>query len=348
MGTSRRSEKKGFAEALLAWYDREARVLPWRQGPGEPPADPYHVLVSEIMLQQTTVATVLGRYEPFLELFPTLYDLAAAPEADVLAAWAGLGYYRRARALHACARALAADHGGVFPRTATELKALPGIGDYTGAAIAAIAFGEAVTVVDGNVERVVARVFDIDQPLPGARKVLRARAEDISPDQRPGDYAQAMMDLGATVCRPRSPQCMLCCVRPFCDGVLSGDPERLPVKAAKKSKKVVTGKVLVLRNEQGEVYCQDRPAKGLLAGMLGLPGGGWDGAEVPAVSAELVEAGSISHTLTHRQLEIDVLTAVVSSTELKGRWLPVEHAREAMPTLFRKALERGLNSDPYE
>ena len=336
----------GFSDALLAWYDREARVLPWRQGPGEPLADPYHVLVSEIMLQQTTVATVLSRYGPFLEQFPNLQALAEAPEADVLAAWAGLGYYRRARALHACAKALMAEHDGVFPRDVKGLLSLPGIGDYTSAAIASIAFGQPAVVVDGNGERVVARVFESEAPLPGAKKELKARAGLLSPQERSGDYAQAMMDLGATICRPRAPQCMLCPVRSFCDARSSGDPERLPVKAAKKAKKEVRGQIFVLLNEADEVLCQQRADKGLLAGMLGLPGGGWDGAPLPPKPAGTVEAGGISHTLTHRQLEIDVLVARVLTSDIQGTWMPVDEARAAMPTLFRKALERGLSSAP--
>lgn len=335
-----------FAPALLAWYDVHARTLPWRVPPGEARrADPYHVLVSEVMLQQTTVAVVEKRLPAFLDQFPDVFALAEAPEADVMAAWAGLGYYRRARSLHACAKAVMAEHDGVFPQTEEELKTLPGVGDYTSAAIAAIAFGKPAVVVDGNIERVTARVFAIDDPLPGAKKAVKTAAGKITPEVRPGDYAQAMMDLGARICRPKGPDCLLCPVRSFCCAQALGIEETLPKKAPKKEKKVVAGRMFVLRNDAGHVLCVERPGEGLFGGMLGLPGGGWDGREAPDVTAKLTEAGAITHVLTHRRLEIDVLTGPAGDQHPGGRWLPTDEAREAMPTLFVKALERALSLD---
>ena len=205
-----------FAHDLLAWYDRCARALPWRSPPGTPAPDPYRVWLSEVMLQQTTVAAVRPYFDRFTARWPTVEALAAAEDAELMAAWAGLGYYSRARNLLACARAVVAEHCGRFPSTAAELRRLPGIGDYTAAAIAAIAFGEPAIVVDGNVERVIARLHALETPLPRSRPEIRARAAELTPDARPGDYAQAMMDLGATICTPRRPACALCPVRPAC------------------------------------------------------------------------------------------------------------------------------------
>ena len=332
-----------FADDLLGWYDREARRLPWRKLPGEGEANPYHVLVSEVMLQQTTVAVVEKRYAAFLDLFPDLRTLADAPEADVLAAWAGLGYYRRARALHACAKAVVADHDGVFPGDVPSLRALPGIGEYTAAAIAAIAFGEPAVVVDGNVERVIARVFAIEAPLPGARRAIRDAAGTVTPADRPGDFAQAMMDLGARICRPKAADCLLCPVRGHCAAHSAGSPERLPLKAPKKEKREVRGRMIVMLDGRGRVFCEDRPGTGLFAGMLGLPGGGWDGRPLPDVAVRAEHCGTVTHVLTHRRLEIDVYRTDHPLAEFNGRWVPLEEAEAAMPTLFRKALERGVS-----
>ncbi|GGY42116.1 A/G-specific adenine glycosylase [Parvularcula lutaonensis] len=335
---------EGFGAALLAWYDTHARVLPWRAQPGENRrADPYHVLLSEVMLQQTTVAVVEKRFPQFLDQFPDLKTLAEAPEADVMAAWAGLGYYRRARSLHACAKALMAQHGGVFPQDEKALKALPGIGDYTSAAISAIAFGEPAVVVDGNIERVVTRVARVTDEMPGAKKLIKGEAAKLMPDARFGDYAQAMMDLGARVCRPKAPDCLLCPVRSYCAVAGSAEAESLPRKAHKRKRKTVQGVMIVLRREDGAVLCEERPADGLFGGMLGLPGGGWDGRAVPEVAATLRDAGGVTHILTHRRLEIDVKTGPTDGSPGDGVWMQPDEARAAMPTLFVKALERALS-----
>ena len=333
----------GFAPALLDWYDQHARSLPWRMPPGsQRRPDPYHVLVSEVMLQQTTVATVLARYHPFLEQFPDVAALAAAPEEDVLAASAGLGYYRRARSLHACSKALMERHGGIFPEAEEELRELPGIGDYTAAALAAIAFHQPAVVVDGNIERVTARAFAIEEPLPRGKKIIKEAAAAITPHERAGDFAQAMMDLGAGICRPKDPQCLLCPVRTYCAAQTRGIAADLPKKQPKADKKSVQGTMLVLTNKHDQVLCVRRPSEGLFAGMLGLPGGGWDGAPVPTVSTILHEKGAVEHILTHRRLNISVRYGVLTRRLPGTAWWSPEEARAAMPTLFKKALDRGL------
>jgi A/G-specific adenine glycosylase len=301
------------------------------------------VLVSEVMLQQTTVAVVRERFASFLESFPDVETLASAEEAEVLGAWAGLGYYRRARSLHACARALMADHGGLFPQTEDALRTLPGIGDYTAAAIASIAFGVPATVVDGNIERIVARLFAIEEPLPKGKRAIRDAASLLSPKERPGDYAQAMMDLGATICRPKAPQCLLCPVSGSCEARHLGIAADLPKKAARRPRKVATGTLFVLTNGAGEVLCEERPAEGLFAGMLGLPGTGWDGTarEEPA---DMAPAGSFVHILTHRELKIDVLRGKASETLPGTVFIAQEEAARRMPSFFAKALRTGLSS----
>lgn len=339
------------AAALLAWYDRAARDLPWRIGPaarrkGARP-DPYAVWLSEIMLQQTTVATVRPRFEAFLARWPDVGALAAAPVEDVLAEWAGLGYYARARNLHKCARAVAEEHGGVFPRTEEGLRALPGVGAYTAAAVAAIAFDAPAVVVDGNVERVAARLFAIGEPLPKARTAIREAAACIAPKKRPGDFAQAMMDLGAGVCTPRAPKCALCPLSGFCAAFGRGEAERFPVKKPKAEKPVRRGAVFALFNAQGEVLFERRKAEGLLGGMLGLPGTAWTEhpdtdvfAAAPA-QAKWRGAGAIRHTFTHFHLDLDVYAG--ESGRIKcaiGEWLNPEAAR--LPTVMKKALERAL------
>ncbi|MEO1040736.1 MAG: A/G-specific adenine glycosylase [Pseudomonadota bacterium] len=332
-----------FAEAILAWYDREARRFPWRIPPGEARrASAYEVLVSEVMLQQTTTHVVEKRYPAFLEKFPTLEALAAADEGEVTDAWAGLGYYRRARALHACARCVVGEHGGVFPGGEAALKTLPGIGDYTGAAITAIARGEPAVVVDGNIERVMARVGAIGEPLPKGKKAIKRLAESLMSWDRPGDYAQALMDLGARICRPKSPDCLLCPVREHCAAQAQGIAENLPVKAPKKAKKTVSGRVFVAQNSAGKILCVRRPNEGLFGSMLGLPGDGWDGSVAMDVAIDTWQLkGMVSHTLTHRELSIDVYLSSAPPTD--GEWITVDEARSAMPTLFVKALERALS-----
>ncbi len=335
--------KGAFADDILGWYDREARRFPWRVPPGGARrASAYEVLVSEVMLQQTTTAVVEKRYPAFLEKFPTLERLASADEEDVTNAWAGLGYYRRARALHACARAVANEHGGVFPEGEAALKTLPGIGDYTGAAITAIAHGAPAIVVDGNIERVVSRIGAIDEPLPRGKKPIKALAGELMSTDRPGDYAQALMDLGARICRPKSPDCLLCPVRDHCQAQARGIAETLPVKPPKRAKKVVSGRMFVAQNSAGQVLCVRRPKKGLFGGMLGLPGDGWDGSDTLEVVVKDWELkGSISHILTHRELTIDVYSS--DAALFDGEWLGADTAIEAMPTLFVKALERALS-----
>ncbi|MCQ8185617.1 A/G-specific adenine glycosylase [Parvularcula maris] len=336
-------DEERFAETLLSWYDRSARRLPWRVPPGEGVRqDPYLVLISETMLQQTTVATVKGRFGAFIETFPSVEALASAKEEEVLAAWAGLGYYRRARSLHACAKAVAEVHGGVFPADEGSLRKLPGIGAYTAAAITSIAFGQRAVVVDTNVERIVARVRRITEPLPKARKLIAGEAEKLMPEDRYGDYAQALMDHGATICRPKAPDCLLCPVRPFCASAGTEDAVRLPIKPPKKTRKQVEGVMGVVTLPSGEIVAEDRPGKGLFAGMLGLPGGGWDGREVPSWLEGFEEAGAVRHVLTHRELNITVITGKVSELPAGYRAVSVEGARNSMPTLFVKALGSGI------
>jgi A/G-specific adenine glycosylase len=261
-------------KALLRWYDKNARALPWRAPPGSAMrADPYRVWLSEVMLQQTTVATVTPRFEAFLARWPSVDALAAAPLDDVLSEWAGLGYYARARNLHKCAVAVAAH--GRFPDTEDRLRALPGVGDYTAAAIAAIAFDRCAVVMDGNIERVAARLFAIETPLPKAKAELKAAIGAVWPAKRSGDFAQALMDFGAAVCTPRAPKCLLCPVTEHCKALAKGIAEKLPIKAKKAEKPVRRGVVYALVNERGEVLFERRPEKGLLGGMLGLPGTGW-------------------------------------------------------------------------
>lgn len=332
--------------ALLDWYDAHARSLPWRVPPNPErgsgaAVDPYRVWLSEVMLQQTTTAHAAPYFEAFTRRWPTVSDLAAADDADVMSAWAGLGYYARARNLLACARAVAADHGGVFPDTEEGLRALPGLGPYTAAAVAAIAFGRAANVVDGNVERVMSRLFAVETPLPTARPELRRRAAGLVSDDRPGDWAQALMDLGATVCRPRSPDCGRCPVSAWCAGLATGAPERFPVKAAKAARPERAGVAWVVLDGEGCVGLVRRPDKGLLGGMLGLPTAGWGGGDDAAPGpGPWRDAGSITHVFTHFRLTLDVRWGEGEGDLI---WTDVETARDALPTVFAKALERGLS-----
>jgi A/G-specific adenine glycosylase len=336
------------AAGLLAWYDRHRRVLPWRAAPGET-IDPYHVWLSEIMLQQTTVAAVIPYYRRFLDRFPDVRAMAAAPLDDVLAAWAGLGYYARARNMHACAKLVSASGG--FPRDVASLRALPGVGPYTAAAVAAIAFGVPGVPVDGNVERVSARVFAIEAPLPGARPAIAAAAASLGADPaaaaRPSDFAQALFDLGATVCTPASPACGVCPWMAGCLGRAQGVAAELPRKTPRAARPVRHGAHFWLQDEAGRVLLSRRAEKGLLGGMTELPGTQWRAAEWPQAEALAHaptpagwrRAGRVRHVFTHFELLIDVYAATVP--EIAGGM--IRHASEleklALPSVMRRCVE---------
>lgn len=335
-----------ISDHLLAWYDRNARDLPWRLPPGsalpDDPAWPYRVWLSEVMLQQTTVAAVKPYFARFTGIWPTVEALAAAPDDDVMAAWAGLGYYSRARNLLKCARAVA-ERGG-FPATEAELRALPGLGDYTAAAVAAIAFGSRAVVVDANVERVVARLFAIEEPLPKARKAIRAAADTITPDTRAGDFAQAIMDLGSHVCTSRAPRCLLCPLAEACEGRKAGEPERLPVKPPKKAVPERRGTAFwITRGDGTEVWLVTRPGEGMLGGMRALPDDGWtarkDGSGEAPLAGEWRKLGAVRHGFTHASLTLEVRALETRKTpQGEGQWWPVARLGEAgLATLFAKA-----------
>lgn len=338
-----------FRSALLAWYDAHARSLPWRTRAGL--ADPYRVWLSEIMLQQTTVAAVIPYFERFTRTWPSVAALAQAPEAEVMEAWAGLGYYSRARNLIAAAR-IVAEQG--WPQTEQDLLALPGVGPYTAAAITAIAFGTPANVVDGNVERVMARLFAVDQPLPGAKPVLKAHAAGLVGADRPGDYAQALMDLGATVCTPRSPKCGLCPVQSYCVGFAGGAPQDLPRKSPKPARPHRSGVAFVAVRD-GAVWAVTRPPKGLLGGMLALPSTPWraqvwealDARALAPLRARWREAGAVDHVFTHFSLDLSVWAAIVSAKAApqgSGQWIAADRLASALPTVFAKALARALEA----
>jgi A/G-specific adenine glycosylase len=351
-----------IAKALLAWYDRERRDLPWRTAPGETP-DPYRVWLSEIMLQQTTVKAVLPRYTVFLRQWPDVAALASAELGQVMAAWSGLGYYARARNLHACARAVAEQHGGRFPEREDELRKLPGIGGYTAAAIAAIAFGARATPVDGNIERVVARLFAVATPLPEAKAEITALAEGLTPRTRPGDFAQSMMDLGATICTPRRPACGLCPVRGDCRGFADGLAEALRYRQAKRERPVRRGAAFVALRSDGAVLLRQRPPQGLLGGMLETPGSPWaeggsDGKSLddyaPLKASWRKLPGLVTHTFTHFHLELAVYRAEVGLRARPRRAAEPERCsfvakrdlvRAALPSVMRKVLDHAFEAE---
>jgi len=334
------------AGAVLAWYDLHARNLPWRVSPqdrkdGVRP-DPYRVWLSEVMLQQTTVAAVKNYFLRFTSLWPTVFDLANAPLDSVLREWAGLGYYARARNLHACAEAVVRDHGGVFPQNSVALQTLPGIGAYTSAAIAAICFDEQIAVLDGNLDRVLARYYALDVPVREAKDELRAALQASVP-KRAGDFAQAMMDLGATICAPRNASCLICPLRSDCIATRQGNPLVYPVKPAKAERPVRKGHAFVMTDAAGDVYLQSRPGKGLLAGMTEVPNSDWT-ADLPdpayPLPASWRHRGQVIHIFTHFRLELEIWSAVVPPESLGGGWWsePEALGDEALPTLFRKVL----------
>ena len=346
------------AADLLAWYDRHRRVLPWRALPGQA-ADPYRVWLSEIMLQQTTVAAVIPYYERFLTRFPTVAALAAADPAAVMHAWAGLGYYARARNLHDCARAVAA-MGGTFPNTIEGLRALPGIGEYTASAVAAIAFGVPTVPVDGNVERVASRVFAIQTKLPDARPELSAGAARLGTDAdaraRPSDFAQALFDLGATLCSTTRPACALCPWMAGCAARRLGIAEQLPARAAKAARPVRYGVHFWLRDAAGRVLLRRRPPTGLLGGMTELPGPPWRTAPwtpaetmaaAPMAGIDWAPAGQVRHGLTHFELRIDLFAAEVAVIEAEGFLTSADQLGEqALPSVMRKCVAMAARSLP--
>lgn len=337
---------RDIADLLLDWYDVSARMLPWRAPPGTPPPDPYRVWLSEVMLQQTQVATVVPYFEKFTTRWPDFASLAAAEDADLMSDWAGLGYYARARNLLAAARAVAGEHGGRLPRTEAELRKLPGFGAYTAAAVAAIAFGERAVVVDGNVERVIARLFAVTDPLPGAKPRIRALTDSVTPDARAGDFAQAMMDLGATICTPRSPKCLLCPLSQRCAARREGRPHAYPIKAKKAARPVRNGTMFWAEHD-GAVLLVRRPAKGLLGGMRALPTGPWVDAppglqDAPFAADWTLHNASVIHGFTHFELVSTLASVTIAGQvpEIEGEWWPIcELDSAGLPTVFAKAAE---------
>ncbi|HET6469483.1 MAG TPA: A/G-specific adenine glycosylase [Geminicoccaceae bacterium] len=337
-------------QRLLAWYDRARRRLPWRAEPGAV-ADPYRVLLSEIMLQQTTVATVLGRFEAFIERFPSLEALAAASPDEVLHAWQGLGYYRRARALHAAAVRVVREHGGRLPADAAALARLPGLGPYTAAAVRAIAFAQPVLPIDGNVTRVLARLIGLEIPLPRGMARIRAEAARLAPSPRPADLAQAVMELGALVCTPRRPACLECPWRPHCRGHASGAPEALPRQAPKRRRAHRHAVAFLLERDDGAILFHRRPDEGLLGGLAELPSTPWRAdepwqlgealASAPVAAAWEAVPATVRHSFTHLTLDVALLRAR-SPAGPDGLWCrPPELDRLALPTLTRKLLRHG-------
>ncbi|WP_439136887.1 A/G-specific adenine glycosylase [Roseicyclus sp.] len=356
--------RDGFADSdasasLLPWYDRHARDLPWRISPAALRAgarpDPYLVWLSEIMLQQTTVAAVRDYFQSFTKRWPDVGALAAAEDAEVMGAWAGLGYYARARNLLKCARVVAQDHAGIFPDTEAGLLTLPGIGPYTAAAIAAIAFDRPAAVMDGNVERVLARLFAVQTPLPAAKTELKALAARLTPVQRPGCYAQAVMDLGATICTPRNPTCGICPLRSMCQASMMGIAADLPRKTPKKQVPTRHGIAYLVRRCDGAVLLETRPETGLLGGMLGWPGSDW--AETPPAEAPPITLHwhdpklEVRHTFTHFHLRLSLRLghAGQDATPDRGEFHPRAIFRPAnLPTVMRKAWDLAQGSWPED
>jgi A/G-specific adenine glycosylase len=347
-----KTKKVDLAARLLAWYDIHRRVLPWRAPAGKR-ADPYRVWLSEIMLQQTTVQAVGAYYRKFLERWPTVKDLAAAKQDDVLAAWAGLGYYARARNLHAAAKVVAGEMGGKFPPTAALLRELPGVGSYTSGAISAIAYDEKQAAMDANAERVIARLYAVETPMPKAKVALHAHCQALVPE-RAGDFAQALMDLGSAICTPKRPACQNCPWTDECVARRRGIQEQLPVKAPKMARPLKRGAAFVAIDKTGAVLLVKRPDKGLLASMLEPPLGEW-AENFPSPAKALKQApfeadwkkrsGIVRHGFTHFELETEVYVAhFTKRPKFGGEWVPTEKLREvALPTVMRKIVEHGLD-----
>ncbi len=344
-----RAQARDATAALLAWYDGHARTLPWRIGPhDEARPDPYKVWLSEIMLQQTTVAAVKQYFIKFTEIWPTIFDLARADDAAVMAAWAGLGYYARARNLHACAKAVVERYGGQFPDTEAELRDLPGIGAYTSAAIAAIAFGRRAVVVDANVERVAARLAAITEPLPAAKPLIHDVVDAMTPSEasgKSGDFAQAMMDLGAMICTVKAPKCLLCPLAKSCAAHRAGIAEQLPRKAPKKARPVRHGWAWWVEQD-GHILFERRPAKGLLGAMPGLPGSAWvEGDTPPALPPDATDLEqSVQHVFTHFALNLRLARrdarAIADEMPIDPLWVKIDKLDELpLPTLYKKAIK---------
>ena len=333
-----------IADDLLDWYDIHARDMPWRTSPADRKAgilpDPYAVWLSEVMLQQTTVAAVRAYHAKFIALWPTVANLAGADDSDVMAAWAGLGYYARARNLLKCARAIVADHGGQFPRSNDVLLTLPGIGPYTAAAVSAVAFDQPSVVVDGNVERVMARLHNVHDPLPASKPQLTTLAAALTPQARPGDYAQAVMDLGATICSPRSPACGNCPLIAHCLGRAAGTAAELPKKTPKKKIPTRYGTAYVVRRTDGAWLLETRPENGLLGGMLGFPTTDWTDAPAPSppLDTDWQTMNAIAkHTFTHFHLELTIQTAITDTVPTRGHYVDnTAFDPSALPTAMRK------------
>ncbi len=351
------SATKPDPQDLLDWYDRHRRDLPWRAKPHEV-ANPYRVWLSEVMLQQTTVVAVKPYYLNFLQRFPTVEALAEAPTDSVMQAWAGLGYYSRARNLHACAKAVVEKHGGEFPRTEAELLKLPGIGAYTAAAVAAIAFNQKAAAVDGNVERVMSRLFMVEEPLPKAKPLIRDLTEELVPEDRPGDFAQAVMDLGATICTPKRPACALCPWMKPCQARAAGLQETFPKKQKKETGQLRKGAAFVVLRADDTILLRTRPPTGLLGGMAEPPTSDWEPAYEPsrAVLDAPIEArwqrlpGTVRHVFTHFPLELTVLFAKVpkgTPAPHDMRWTPrLQLHEEALPGAMKKVLAHALGDMP--
>lgn len=346
-----------FQEKLLGWYDKYRRDLPWRAHSGMQP-DPYHVWLSEIMLQQTTVQAVIPYFEKFILTWPDVKALAAADPDEVMQAWAGLGYYARARNLLKCAARICSDYEGVFPGSEAELLELPGIGPYTSAAISAIAFNQQATVIDGNIERVVARVFAITESLPQAKRAIRAKAHIMFQGvSSPGDFAQGLMDLGATVCIPQSPRCGVCPVRNMCEAYAQGIQSELPVKSDKKARPRRSGTVFWLKTKDGRIVVEKRAETRMMGGMPGLPTSDWDAAGYefkPAgkILETLRDGGAVHHTFTHFDLTLNIMEAEIDVEDLKGAggWMFIcqsDIRKLGFPTLFKKVVKLKENRPDF-